>query len=71
MQVTFEGNQVRLLGSVGPEGGLADVYLDGKKQLTLIDCWNPAVRHKQLLYYKNGLENAKHELKIIVQAGAI
>jgi len=67
MQVTFEGNQVRLLGSVGPEGGLADVYLDGKKQLTLIDCWNPAVRHKQLLYYKNGLENAKHELKIIVQ----
>jgi hypothetical protein len=67
MQVSFEGNQVRLLGSVGPEGGLADVYLDGKKQLTLIDGWNPTARHKQLLYYKNGLENTKHELKIVLQ----
>lgn len=67
MQLFFEGNQVRLLGSVGPEGGLADVYLDGRKQLTLIDGWNPAVRHKQLLYYKNGLDNTKHELKIVLQ----
>lgn len=67
MRVSFEGNQVRVLGSVGPDGGLADVYLDGEKQLTLIDGWNPTNRHKQLLYYKNGLPNTNHELKIVLR----
>ena len=63
---TFTGNQVRLLGSVAPDGGWADVYLDGKKQLTLIDCWSPSQRDTQLLYYRSGLENKQHELKIVV-----
>ncbi len=67
MASTFVGNQVRLLGSVGPEGGLADVYLDGQRQLTLIDCWNPKPRHKQLLYSMSGLANEKHELKIVTR----
>ncbi|MHC4122947.1 MAG: hypothetical protein ACYSSI_05180, partial [Planctomycetota bacterium] len=39
---TFTGNQVRLIGQAGPSGGLADVYLDGGKQLVRIDCWNPS-----------------------------
>ncbi|MGA2914703.1 MAG: malectin domain-containing carbohydrate-binding protein [Sedimentisphaerales bacterium] len=63
---SFKGNQVRVIGNVAPDGGFADVWLDGQKQLTLIDCWNPAVRQKQLLYYKNGLSNDKHELKIVI-----
>ena len=37
----FNGNQVRLIGAVGPDGGLADLYLDGEKQLVHLDCWNP------------------------------
>jgi hypothetical protein len=60
----FTGNQVRLIGSVGPDGGLADVYLDGQKQLVPIDCWNPTPRDGQVLYYKNGLPQGKHTLKI-------
>ncbi|OHB48679.1 MAG: hypothetical protein A2Y10_03025 [Planctomycetes bacterium GWF2_41_51] len=63
----FKGNQARLIGTVAPDGGLADVWLDGKKQLTLIDCWNPAKREKQLLYYINGLPNEEHQLKIVPQ----
>lgn len=63
---TFTGNQVRVLGSVMPDGGLAEVYLDGKKQLTLIDCWSPSQRNAQLLYCRSGLENKQHELKIVV-----
>ncbi len=66
LRVSFEGNQVRVLGSVGPGGGLAEVYLDGEKQQTLIDAWNPADRHRQLLYYSNGLSQARHELKIVL-----
>lgn len=66
-EFTFVGNQIRVYGQVGPKGGLGDVYMDGEKQLTLIDCWNPQIRNKQLLYYKNGMENKKHTLKIVVQ----
>src|SRR5690606_2413361 len=31
MELTFTGNQFRILGSVGPSGGKADVYIDGVK----------------------------------------
>ena len=61
----FEGNQVRLIGSVGPDGGLADVTLDGQKQLVHIDAWNPTPRSRQVLYYKNGLAQGRHTLKIV------
>jgi hypothetical protein len=63
----FVGNQVRLLGSVGPEGGLADVYLDGAKQLVPVDGWNPAPRHQQVLYYRNGLDDGTHTLKLVAR----
>ena len=67
MTFTFVGNQVRLVGTVDPNGGLADVYLDGRKQLTLIDCWSPQPHHKQLLYYRNGLPNERHEIRVLAQ----
>ncbi len=63
----FTGNQVRLIGGFCPDGGLAEVYLDGEKQLVGIDCWNPTPRFDQLLYYRNGLSDGPHELKIVLQ----
>lgn len=64
----FHGNQVRLIGRPGTDGGLADVYLDGKREPTIIDCWIPsATRHQQVLYYRNGLSNGPHELKIVAR----
>jgi hypothetical protein len=67
MTLRFFGNQVRLLGVVGPDGGWADAFVDGLKQPTLVECWNPAVRHEQPIFLKNGLTNGLHELKIIVR----
>ncbi len=61
---SFEGNQVRVIGSVGPDGGLADVYLDDVKQLCGIDCWAPAPRDRQVLYYRNGLPNGPHTIRV-------
>ena len=61
----FSGNQVRLVGQLGPTGGLGDIFLDGAKQPAGIDCWNESVRYQQILYYKNGLSNDEHELKIV------
>ncbi|MGO8688760.1 MAG: malectin domain-containing carbohydrate-binding protein [Thermoguttaceae bacterium] len=64
-RLTFHGNQVRLIGQAGPDGGKADVYLDGVKQLCGIDCWCPQVRMGQVLCYKNGLAQGKHTLEIV------
>ena len=63
---SFEGNQVRLIGATGPQGGLAEVYLDGAKQLTLVDCWTPQPRNRQELYARSGLADGRHELKIAI-----
>ncbi|MBN2217109.1 MAG: hypothetical protein JW719_07015 [Pirellulales bacterium] len=61
----FSGNQVRVIGSVDVDGGLADVYLDGEKQPTLVDCWSPRRRDQQVLYARSGLPNTKHLLEIV------
>jgi hypothetical protein len=63
----FTGNQVRLLGVVAPDGGWADAFIDGTKEPTVVECWNPSVRYKQPLFLKNGLTTAPHELKLLVR----
>ncbi len=67
MTFPFSGNQVRLLGVVGPQGGWADAFLDGVKQPTLVECWNPSLRHQQPIFLKSGLATGPHELKIVVR----
>jgi len=67
MTCSFEGNQVRLVGSVDENGGLADIYIDKEKQLVHLDCWNPYKFDRQILYYRNGLSNGKHEIKIVAR----
>ncbi len=63
----FTGNQVRLIGRVGPDGGLAEVYLDGLKQHVPVDCWSPAPRGGQVLYYRNGLPQGEHRLRVVLR----
>jgi hypothetical protein len=65
IEFKFKGNQVRLIGDVSPEGGLAEIYIDGEKQLVGIDCWSPVKRENQVLYYKSGLSNEEHTIKIV------
>jgi len=67
MTFPFTGNQVRLIGRADPAGGLADVYVDEVKQLVGIDCWNPSARAQQVLYYRNGLTDGSHTLKVVVR----
>jgi hypothetical protein len=67
MTLPFNGNQVRLLGVVGPEGGWADAFIDGVKEPTLVECWNPSVRTAQPIFLKKGLPNGPHELKIVAR----
>ena len=63
----FDGNQVRLFGKVGPEGGWADAFMDGVQEPTRVECWNPTVREKQPIFLKKGLSTGSHELRIVVR----
>lgn len=67
MSAQFAGNQVRLIGDFGPDGGLADVYLDGAKQLVHVDCWNPTPRERQVLFQRNGLSPGPHTVKLVTR----
>ncbi len=64
-ELTFTGNQVRLVGSVGPDGGKADLYVDGAKQLVGVDFWNARELDQQILYHRSGLPQGKHTLRIV------
>jgi hypothetical protein len=67
MTLRFTGNQVRLLGAVGPDGGWADAFVDGKKEPTIVEFWNPSIRNQQPIFLKKGLENESHELKLVAR----
>ena len=62
--VSFTGNQVRILGDVGPDGGQAEVLLDGERQRVLIDAYCPVRRSQQVLYYRNGLRDGPHTIEV-------
>ncbi|HOJ32844.1 MAG TPA: malectin domain-containing carbohydrate-binding protein [Candidatus Hydrogenedentes bacterium] len=64
----FKGNQFRIIGKAAPDGGIADIYIDGKKQIVALDCWIPTnARDKQVLYYINGLEPTEHSFRLIAR----
>jgi len=65
----FSGHRFRLTGLFGPEGGLADAYLDGEKLLVGLDCWAPKAREGTALY-RSGLANGPHELRIVARGAA-
>ena len=67
VSLRFSGNQIRVVGRADQTGGLADVYLDDFRQLVPIDCYSPVALHSQILYYKNGLPEGPHTLRIVAR----
>jgi malectin (di-glucose binding ER protein) len=65
VQIEFTGNQMRLIGAVSPKGGKAEIYLDGVKQLVGIDFWNPRELQQQVVYYRNGLSQGRHVIRVV------
>ena len=62
----FTGNQIRVVGSAGPRGGCADVFVDGVKDRAGFDCWSPVAKAGQILFSKSGLTDGPHEIKVVV-----
>ena len=63
----FEGTRVWVIGRAGPGGGLADVEIDGARQLCPIDAWSPVSRGRGTLYWRSGLAPGAHTLRIIAR----
>ena len=65
--VTFKGTGAILVGTLRPEGGLFDVYLDGKSMETR-DTYNvDGDRYTEGLWGSFGLTGGEHTLRIVVK----
>jgi hypothetical protein len=65
--VTFNGTGAILAGTLRPEGGLFDVYLDGKSMGTL-DSYNvDGERYREGLWGKFDLAPGEHTLRVVVK----
>ena len=65
-RVSVEGNQARLIGRTGPDGGLAEVYLDDVRQLCGIDCWCPQERDG-VVWSRSGLAAGPHTIRLVAK----
>lgn len=69
-ELTFTGTGVALTGKLAQDGGLADIYLDGKKQKLLADAYIPERTHDNDLWHKTGLKDGKHTLRLVTRPDA-
>lgn len=66
LDFTFKGKVIRWIGSMMPNHGIADIYIDWEFQLS-VDTYRKKALHQQVLYEKSGLDpNRYHTLRIVV-----
>ena len=65
--ISFEGTGASVIGILLPNGGTAEVYLDGDLSQT-IDVYpdEPNAKARESIWHTFGLDNTMHELKIVV-----
>jgi hypothetical protein len=64
--LSFEGTGVALAGTMGQDGGRADVYLDGAKAGE-VDAWIPERTHDNDYWHVTGLAHGPHTVRIVVR----
>jgi len=67
--LAFEGTGVAIVGTMGQEGGRADVYLDGAKAGE-IDAWIPERTNDNDYWHVTGLANGPHTVRLVVRREA-
>jgi hypothetical protein len=67
-ELSFSGSAIAILGPLGPAGGRADVYLDGKKQARPLDAYAPPRTWDHDLWHAYGLADGPHVLRIVLRA---
>lgn len=61
----FRGTAIRVIGKTGPKGGFTDIALDGQPQ-PQFDAYSPEVKRDAVLFAKEGLPDADHEVTVTV-----
>jgi hypothetical protein len=61
----FRGRSIRVVGKTGPNGGFADIALDGQPQ-PQFDAYSPEVKRDAVLFEKEGLPDGDHEVSVTV-----
>ena len=67
--VTFRGTGIALVGHARPDGGRADVYLDGKRAGE-IDAWISKGTNDNDAWHRMDLPDGPHTVRIVVRADA-
>ncbi len=63
---SFSGSDIYWRAAAGPDGGKADVYLDGTWAAT-VDCYYPEALPFQFAYIKTGLAAKKHTIRVVIR----
>ena len=61
----FRGTSIRVVGKTGPNGGFADIALDGEPQPPF-GAYSPEVKRDVVLFEKDGLPAGDHEVSVTV-----
>jgi len=64
---TFRGTSITWQGGHGPDGGIANVQVDGGP-VTPVDTYGPTQKFQEIMFSKTGLANASHTLTITLTA---
>jgi len=65
LTLTFRGTSVTWQGGHGPDGGIANVQVDGGP-VTPVDTYGPTQKFQEIMFSKTGLADATHTLTITV-----
>jgi hypothetical protein len=68
--ISFEGTGVAIVGTMGQDGGRADVWVDGRKAEPSIDAWIPERTNDNDYFHVTGLANGRHTVRIVVRPDA-
>ena len=69
-RLRFVGSGIRWLGSMGPEFGSAQVFIDSELIAT-VSCRSDELRHMRELFIVQGLETGPHTIEIRVFSEAV
>lgn len=64
----FAGTGIAIVGNCTQDGGLADVFLDGKKQKLSADAYIPDRTYDNDLWHRNDLRPGDHILRLVTRA---
>jgi len=68
MSLSFTGTSVQVVGTKGPLGGYANVYVDGVLA-GKPSFYRSSTAYQQVVFTKSGMTNAVHTIKVVVVGG--